>query len=332
MSDVFNPPVGTFRTIFLYVGQGDATLMIIPNGESHKYVLVDSNKDEKNNGIDITEFLKDKIPNEELIFINTHPHNDHVRGADKIKHLIGEVWETGFEPSKDHDDAKKILDDLTTEKNTYYLRGTNKINTLSENGTEEGKESHKIGDVDYQILSPSSYVADEVNGDDNKIHEQSGVIRFIYKGKSILMTGDSDKKAWQEHITSYYGEYFKSDVLSASHHGSRSFFKDGEDDKNPFTDHIKKINPTYLVISAPKEKDSPHDHPHKDALEIYKKYINSNNIYHLGDKKENIIVDIDYSGNITIDRKSTIGKDEDDDNIVYRTGRVSTGPYMPYVD
>jgi len=130
---------------------------------------------------------------------------------------------------------------LSSEKDTYYLRGTNKINTLSENGTEEGKEPHKIGDVDYQVLSPSSYVAEEVNGDDEKIHEQSGVIKFTYKEKSILMTGDSDKKAWVDHITNYYNDCLNADVLSASHYGSRSFFKNGEDDENPFTDHIKKF-------------------------------------------------------------------------------------------
>jgi len=51
MSDIFNPQAGTFRTIFLYVGQGDATLMIIPDGNTHKYILIDSNKDEKTMGL-----------------------------------------------------------------------------------------------------------------------------------------------------------------------------------------------------------------------------------------------------------------------------------------
>lgn len=298
MLDIFKPQGGVFRTIFLYVGQGDATLMIIPAGDTHKYILIDSNKDEENNGVDIAKLLNNKISNGELIFVNTHPHNDHVRGADEIKKLIGEVWETGFEPSREHDDAKKILDSLSPEISTYYLRGTNKINTLSENGTEEGKEPHKIGDVDFQVLSPASYVADEVDGDDNKIHEQCGVIKFTYKDKSILMTGDSDKKAWEEHITPYYGKYLKSEILSASHHGSRSFFKNSEDDKNPFTDNIEKINPEYLIISAPNNSD--HDHPHDDALEIYKEYISEENIYNLGEKEQSVIVDIDVSGEINI--------------------------------
>ena len=324
MSNIFNPQVGTFRTIFLYVGQGDATLMIIPNGENHKYILIDSNKDEENNGVDIAKFLSDKIPNGELIFINTHPHNDHVRGADEIKNLIGEVWETGFEPSKEHNDAKKIIDDLSSEKDTYYLRGTNKINTLSENGTEEGKEPHKIGDVDYQILSPSSYVADEVNGDDEKIHEQSGVIRFSYKEKSILMTGDSDKKAWVDHITNYYNDCLNADILSASHHGSRSFFKNGEDDKNPFTEHIKKINPEYLIISAPKKSD--HGHPHDDAMEIYKKYILKEHIYNLGEKEKSLIVDIDSNGVLSIEWNDLNTKEDKN------SSHNSYFPYTPTVN
>ena len=32
-----------FRTIFLYVGQGDSTLLAVPDGDQYKYVLIDSN-------------------------------------------------------------------------------------------------------------------------------------------------------------------------------------------------------------------------------------------------------------------------------------------------
>jgi competence protein ComEC len=44
---------GTFRTVFLYVGQGEATLMAIPDGDSFKYVLIDSNVDKENEGLDL---------------------------------------------------------------------------------------------------------------------------------------------------------------------------------------------------------------------------------------------------------------------------------------
>jgi hypothetical protein len=34
---------GVFRVVFLYVGQGDSTLLVVPNGDEYKYVLIDSN-------------------------------------------------------------------------------------------------------------------------------------------------------------------------------------------------------------------------------------------------------------------------------------------------
>jgi competence protein ComEC len=323
MTDIFNLPQGTFRIVFLHVGQGDATLMMIPDGEQHKFILIDSNKSE--DGVDIANLLKDQIPNGELIFINTHPHNDHVRGIDEVKDLVGEVWETGFEPSSKHDDAKKTMDDLVSERNVYYLRGTRQMNILSENGTEEGKDPHKIGDVDYQVLSPASYVADEVNGDDDNIHAQCGVIKFTYKNKSILMTGDSDKEAWVEHITPYYNDLLDANVLSASHHGSRSFFKDGEDDENSFKGHIEKINPEYLVISAPKE--SQFDHPHDDAMKIYREYVSEDKIFNLGEKEQSLVVDIDLDGNLTTEWFNCIKDETEESN---KTGSLATlYPYKP---
>lgn len=330
MSNIFKPQVGTFRTVFLYVGQGDATLMMIPNGENHKYVLIDSNKDEKNNGIDIVKFLNDKIPSGELIFINTHPHKDHLKGIDEIHKevTIGEIWHSGHLPHKDsreeYDKMRDIISEIGSE-NEYYLRGSKENNVVHTDKKETSKVEKKIGEVDFQVFSPAKYVCEEIDNEDpetkrKQIHEQCGVIKFIYKEKSILITGDSDKEAWTEHITTYYNDYLNANVLSASHHGSRSFLKNDEDDKNPFTDHIKKINPEYLVISAPKK--SAFDHPHNDAIEIYKKYISKECIYNLGEKEKSLIVDIDSNGILNI---------EWDDLDTKEDKKSSHDNYFPYI-
>ncbi|MCH5684096.1 hypothetical protein LWM68_07310 [Niabella sp. W65] len=115
-----------------------------------------------------------------------------------------------------------------------------------------------------------------------------------------MITGDSDKEAWKEHITDYHKESLPSHVLSASHHGSRTFFKENEEDKDIYEAHIKEINPTYLIISAPKQEDSPHGHPHDDAMELYKKHVEEENIFHLGKNYESVIVDIDSDGNMEL--------------------------------
>ena len=102
---------GVFRTVFLYVGQGDATLLVIPEGEKFKYVLIDTNNDKKNEGIDIQRLLKDLLGDNSLdVFINTHPHDDHLVGIKAIHEKVGvtEIWHSGHKPGKDHDDATKM--------------------------------------------------------------------------------------------------------------------------------------------------------------------------------------------------------------------------------
>jgi competence protein ComEC len=84
----------------------------------------------------------------------------------------------------------------------------NKIRTSNSASDEIIK---KLGLIDYQVLSPAEYLCDDIAGEDSdardkRIHEQCGVIKFTYgkEAKSILITGDSDKEAWKEHITDYH--------------------------------------------------------------------------------------------------------------------------------
>ncbi len=111
--DVLIPSSNTvFRTAFLYVGQGDATLLIIPDNGERKFLLIDSNIDEKNGGIDLENMLSDLIDDELDVFINTHPHHDHINGIEAISDAVGvkEVWHSGHIPGKQHNDAYKQLE------------------------------------------------------------------------------------------------------------------------------------------------------------------------------------------------------------------------------
>ena len=53
------PPVGVFRIVFLYVGQGESTFMAVPDGEGHLVLLVDCHIDESLGGIQLPLMLKD---------------------------------------------------------------------------------------------------------------------------------------------------------------------------------------------------------------------------------------------------------------------------------
>ncbi|MFA5652320.1 MAG: competence protein ComEC [Candidatus Paceibacterota bacterium] len=337
--DIFFPDKGIFRTIFLYVGQGESTLMIIPDGDSHRYLLVDSNYKKDDESIEDIPSIFKEINKSDIIFVNTHPHKDHIAGVKEIKDYIGEVWHSGHMPGKDHEDAFKELNEVIKkvgEPNVFYLRGSNDKNVLHIDKEEKSKTDRKVGDVDFQVLSPAKYICEEIDDETpdqraKRIHEQCGVIKFIYKDKSILLTGDSDKTAWKEHITDYYKDDLKSDVLSASHHGSFSFFKDKEnEDDDVYLDHMDNIKPDYLIISAPKQEDSPHDHPDDEALELYGDYVSKENTYHLGEDEKSIILDIDSEGGINIYKDGEESKSAGSaPEVIYESKGLSK-PYFPY--
>lgn len=287
---------GIFRTVFLYVGQGDATLLVIPDGDRYIYMLADCHLDEELGGVNIPDLLSDLLEEgENLIYLNTHPHNDHLSGLDKISESISisEVWHSGHKPGKEHEEVFEELSNIIAE-----------LDEKSVKVLEGSREEFGLGDIKYNILSPAEYVSDEI--DDEKpeersarIHEQCAVLRFSYGAdpKHVLITGDADLDAWKNHITEYHSDRLPSNILSAPHHGSKSFFIKNDDDE-PYLEHLDNISPDCVVISAPTSEESKHDHPHEYAVEKYLEYVDQGNLIHLGENRESFIVDIDQSGNI----------------------------------
>lgn len=344
-----------FRTVFLYTGQGETTLMVIPTGpnvDNYKYVLIDSDQDYEPKEINLIDLFKDLFANsgELSAFINTHPHKDHFGGIKKLYDEIGfdEVWHSNHKPGGEHKDANKDFEYVLKQvgkDNEYHLKGTNDNNKIRTIGDDE--VTKKLGLIDYVVLSPAEYLCDEIDdeqADDRykRIHEQCGVMKFTYGStpKSIIITGDSDKEAWKEHITDYHKDKLPADVLSASHHGSRTFFKDSEEDEDVYKDHMDAIQPTYVIISAPKQADSKHDHPHDDAIELYEEYVDKDNILHLGKNYECVIVDIKDDGTLSVNVDKELveeyGKKDDNDdgnkneaakiNVAIQTSRIDNKP------
>ena len=60
------------------------------------------------------------------------------------------------------------------------------------------------------------------------------------------------------------------------------------------------------------------DHPHDDAMELYKKHVDEDGIFHLGSEPYSVIVDIDASGNLEVRTDTELiaayGGGNDDDN------------------
>jgi beta-lactamase superfamily II metal-dependent hydrolase len=324
--EIIIPATGVFRVVFLYVGQGDAAILVIPEGASFRYVLLDNNIDRSAGGINTEELLKDLLDDGLDVFINTHPHKDHTEGIEAIHKAtpVKEVWHSGHVPGKDSDSAYQemrwVIKAIGPD-NEYKLFGTNSTNKVRKaDGTSE--VSKPLGDITYQVLSPAEYLCEDIaEGEDaerdRRIHEHCAVIKLSYGNptKHILITGDADREAWEEHIMPYHKDAVKANVLSAVHHGSRTFFKFHGDDEDVYETHIETIAPEYVIVSAPKQKESKHDHPHDDAMKLYKKHVaDEANVLHSGKNRESIIVDIHPNGSLLVTPDTELVKAYDNED------------------
>lgn len=287
------------RACFLHVGQGSSILLLVRDKETYRVLLVDSNLDEGAEGINLARMLKDLLTDEKLYaFINTHPHNDHLKGLDEIQEEIEieNVWHSGFDPGKDHDADYKVLQAL--------------IKDVKANGGDEleikgSRAVTPLFDASYYMLAPAEHVKEDIDGKEGDarydyIHEYCAVLRFGKVGSAgeswILVTGDADRKAFSEHITNYHKDRLPSFVLDAPHHGSRHFFKKPGDDEDVFMEALDAINPTYVVVSAPRSSESRFEHPHDDAMKIYREKVGKDNVFHTGAKRKSFIFDIYEDG------------------------------------
>ncbi len=334
-------PTDSMRAIFLYVGQGESTLFLVPNGgDVHLSMLVDCNRGVGLNGIDIPRLLADVLPKKEKrgdtelpvldVFVNTHPHSDHIGGLKELREsvIVKNVWHSGHKPGPDHDGPYSELEALMKEVEKA------KGNVVQMKGS---RSSMPFGRAEIHVVSPAKYVVDDVEGEKpedryKRIHEQCAVMRVAYgddKQKArILITGDSDKTAWKEHITEYHSggddqkdtaSRIAAEIFSAPHHGSYTFFKDHKDDESPYEEHLPQIAPKQVIISAPDQDDSKHGHPDDWALGKYKDAVGDDGICHMGSEGNSFVVDVAANGTYDIGSDDGalanaygLGKDDDD--------------------
>lgn len=290
------------RVVFLHVGQGSSTVLLAADGDAYQTLLVDINHDEERGGIDVPRLMQDLLDGAPLdVFVNSHPHNDHLCGLDKLREAVAidAIWHSGHVPSDEHNEVYALLVDALTEME----EAGGEIDEL-----DSSRSCRMIGDVECYVIAPAEHVQEEIAGEtdearDERVHEHCVVLRLGTGDSWVLLPGDADRDAWEEHITDYWtkdGRTVRAAVLAAPHHGSRSFFKHGEDDE-PYLDALEAIAPEYVVISAPAQEESPYGHPHDDAVELYADAVGGeDNTLHTGAERHCFICDIFRDGQYLI--------------------------------
>ncbi len=276
------------------MGQSTSTVVIVADGDTYKVLLVDINLDTERGGIDVPTLIGDLLDGEDLFaLVNSHPHNDHLRGVAELSEKVNilEVWHSGHKPSKKYGEAYEKLQEVI--KKVTDANGKEIILERTDAPTE-------LGDAQYHVLSPSEWLTNDVNDEQAderyaRIHEQCAVLKFGKDMVWAMLPGDADRNAFEKHITERYGKEMPSQALDASHHGSRSYFRDNEDDE-PYMEALNKTDPEYVVISAPTQEESPHDHPHDDAVGFYNDKVGEDNVLHTGENRCSFIFDVYRDG------------------------------------
>lgn len=280
-----------FEVTFIDVGHGDSTLIKTPD---ERYILVDVRRC-RDEGIDLFKFLDDVLPDGDDgrkrldVLAITHAHDDHITGIGELydRYQVDHLWwpQHGkkLAIAGNYEEFERV-----EEEHRAAHEGEEDIYLRWPKGSRSVWETFADGEVTVRCFSPPGFIDPEEELDDGEakklVHENCMVLKFTYKGCSVMLTGDSDKVCW-ERIVGYYDgrtddtgvEVLQSQILHASHHGSRTFVKKkaAEDEAN--LEALELINPEFVVISV--GPDSQHDHPHDDMLAIYNDQVGEESVF-----------------------------------------------------
>lgn len=217
---------------FIDVGQGDASLIMFPNGET---ALIDGGG--RSAADKVVSYLESRGVKKVDYLVATHPHEDHIGGLPEVieNFEIGKV----YMPKRTAN--TKIFETLLESiksKNLKITVASGEMSVLDE------------GNLKFSILAP---LADSYEGTNN----HSVVNKLSYGNSDVLFTGDIEALVENELVKQGYN--LKADVLKVPHHGSSSSSSDI---------FLDAVEPKYGVIQL--GADNSYGHPHRETVQRYK--------------------------------------------------------------
>jgi competence protein ComEC len=225
-------PDGRLHVYFLDVGQGDAILVVAPDG---RQILVDGGP----SPTALLSELGDLLPfwDRDLdLVVLTHPDGDHI---------------TGLVPLLDRYRVAQALDvpqsDAAPEAVAWRerLAKSGVRRTCAQRGMKLS-----VGGLMLTVLNPGPIPLRGTAADDNN---NSTVLRLEYGQTSLLLTGDAETEAEATMIAA--GLPLAADVLKVGHHGSKGATS------APF---VAAVSPRLAVIQV--AADNKFGHPSPEVL------------------------------------------------------------------
>ena len=209
---------------FIDCGQGDCQVLVSNNSVAIIDTGPNANEQStvqrlKNLGVTTVDAL-----------ILTHPHEDHIGGADKIFDAFEIKSVYMMKPSANNTPTTKVYEQTLEAILDEGLTITQpKMNSTL-----------KIGDFTLKFLSPSKDYDDHNNN--------SIVVRADILEKSFLFTGDAESEPEKDMLKNCKSD-LNVDVLKVGHHGSKT---------STTQNFLKAVSPQIAVISCGEGNDYGH--------------------------------------------------------------------------
>ncbi len=231
-------PHGALRITALDVGQGDATLIDLPDGRA---LLIDGGGF-VGSPVDpgkrvLLPVLRARRRDRLAAVILSHPHPDHFGGL--ISTLpalsVDELWDTGQGEEQGAGPAYAGLLASARARGVAIRRPESLCGPPRE-----------IGGALVEVLAPCPGVEPDRGANDN-----SFVIKITYGSRAALLVGDAEHEA-EETLLHRDSRAIRADFLKVGHHGSRT------STSPPF---LAAVAPTFASISSGVRNRFGHPHP-----------------------------------------------------------------------
>lgn len=231
----------------IYVGQGDSSLVILPDKTTLLFDTGTEDMADKFCG-EVDAILKQNdIENIDYLFL-THPHNDHYGGGIElfsrfqVLHIFRPIVLSPFENEVAN---YEVSDDLE------YIKFIDK--------------AHEEGDVDFILpmeIEIGNYLLKiwtPLSNSYSDLNDVSPVITISGEGNTLMITGDLTTKGEDEFLSQNFD--LNVDLLKVAHHGS----KNGTSET-----FLEKVQPKLAVISA--GVDNVYNFPNEELISRLENY------------------------------------------------------------
>ncbi len=231
-------PKNELRVVALDVGQGDSTLVDLPDGE---LMLIDGGGlvgSAVDPGVSVlTPLLRMRRRDRVDVAVLSHPHPDHYIGlASALKTVdVGEFWDTGQGRAQGAGpEYVALLADLAARQ--VPVRTPDMLC---------GPE-HAMGGARVRVLSPCPSFDPLLGPNDN-----SFVIRVGYGRRRALLMGDAEHET-EERLVRTASDSLRADFLKVGHHGSRT---------STTPELLSVVRPAFASVSCGVRNRFGHPHP-----------------------------------------------------------------------